>query len=240
MKIAIYGDSFGSGFGFKLSNNALEKLKYIGKDWTEILSEKYDITNYSEFSSSLVFSASLFEKTHCNYDKVVFLATHPGRITMGNPSKNQPLPHFVNYEYSKMWQHRAQIEGWNTELSSILAYYLYIYHEPYDLLIHNSLIEHVKKTRPDTIMIPNFKNSFNDIIGNTLTDIFEMENTVWKVKYPILDYDLRKCHLTPENNLRLAEKMDTWISGSPVDIRVSDFVQPTVTKENYIFKELPQ
>lgn len=238
MKIGIYGDSFGSGFAFNVSQSGKQYLSYIGLDWTEILASKYAVTNYSAFSSSLVYSADLLKSTHQLYDKVILLVTHPGRVTMGFPSENQPTPHFVNYEYSKLWYDRAKKEKWLTELNSVLDYYIYIYQEDHVNLIHNSLVDYCKKLRPDIMLVPNFNNSFENIVGNTLTDVFAMENTAWNIEYPIFEYDMRKCHMTKENNEILANLAVKWLNGDSVILDVNDFVKPVLSKEFYIFEEL--
>ena len=239
MKIAIYGDSFGAGFAFNVSKKGRALLSYIGDDWTEILASKYNVTNFSEFSSSLVFSVNKLEQTHTQFDKVIFLVTHPGRVTMGNPSRYQPTPHFVNYEFSKLWSDRAKKESWVKELNSVLDYYLYIYNDSHATTTHLSLVNYITTLRPDTILIPNFDNSYKNITGGTLTDIFEKENKYWGVKYPIFEYDMRKCHMIRENNEILSHKMERWINGEPVLIDANDFVVPTLSKERYIFKEKP-
>lgn len=238
MNIGIYGDSFGSGFAFNVSQSGKDHLSYIGLDWTEILASKYTVTNYSAFSSSLVYSVDLLKTTHHLHDKVILLVTHPGRVTMGFPSDNQPTPHFVNYEYSKLWYDRAKKENWLTELNSVLNYYIYIHQENHVNLIHTSLVEYCKTLRPDIILVPNFYNSFENILGNTLTDIFAMENAAWGIEYPLFDYDMRKCHMTKENNEIFANTVDNWLNGSQAIIDINSFVKPVLSKEFYIFKEL--
>lgn len=238
MKIGIYGDSFGAGYAFNVSARGKKLLEYIGMDWTEILAARYSVTNYSAFSSSLVYSVDMIEKTHTEFDKIILLVTHPGRITMGNASKLQPTKHFVNYDYSKLWSDRALQEGWFKELTSVLDYYFYIYDDDHVNLTHRSLVNYIKHIRPDALLIPNFSNSFNGILGNTLTDIFDMENKVWDIEYPIFDYDMRKCHLTKENNEILAAHIEQWLRGTPVNINLDKFVKPLLSKDYYIFKEL--
>jgi hypothetical protein len=238
MKIGIYGDSFGAGYAFNISANGKKLLEYIGLDWTEILATKYAVTNYSTFSSSLVYSVDMIEKTHIEFDKIILLVTHPGRITMGNPSKLQPTTHFINYDYSKLWADRAFKEGWLKELNSVLDYYFYIYNDDHANVTHRSLVNYVKYIRPDTVLIPNFSNSVDGTLGNTLIDIFEMENKEWNIEYPIFDYDMRKCHMTKENNEIFATCIDYWLQGNPVCINLDNFVKPLLSKERYIFKDL--
>ncbi len=238
MKVGVYGDSFGAGFAHKIPNGFLPKLSHIGKSWVEILSEDYHVSNYCEFSASLVHSVNQFVKTNHNYDSVLFLVTSPGRITMGHPSKNQPLPHFISYDSAKLWTERATKEGWLEQLDSVLNYYFYIYDKEHVNLIHQSLVDRIKKIRPDTIIIPNFLDSFEGITGNTLVDIFDLENRHWNISYPIFEYDMRKCHMTKENNEVLACYAKRWIQGETVNIDISDFKRPISSKDMYIFKNL--
>lgn len=238
IKIGIYGDSFGAGFAHKISKSMQDHVAYIGDSWVEILSKTYQVTNYCEFSSSLVHSANTFVNTHHLYDKVMFLVTCPGRITMGFPNDRQPLPHFISYDSAKRWESIAKKDGWLTELNSVINYYLYVYSPEYEKLIHQSLVDKIKSIRDDVIVIPNFHDSFEHIHCNTLDDIFNMENTEWQVSYPIFDYDLRKCHLTKENNEILASHAVKWLNGDKVVINVDDFVKPLLPKTRYIFPEV--
>ena len=139
---------------------------------------------------------------------------------------------------SKLWYDRAKKENWLPELNSVLNYYIYIYQENHVNLIHTSLVEYCKTLRPDIILVPNFYNSFDHISGNTLTDIFAMENAAWEIEYPLFDYDMRKCHMTKENNEIFANTVDSWLHGSRAVIDINSFVKPVLSKEFYIFKEL--
>jgi hypothetical protein len=50
-------------------------------------------------------------------------------------------------------------------------------------------------------------------------------------------FEIRKNHLTKENNIILANKMEQWIlHGTPLNLSPQEFVKPTEPLENYFIK----
>ena len=240
MEIAVYGDSFGdSHHSFKsLTNEQKQKLSFVKDSWVEILAKKYSVTNYCKYSSSFEWSVNNFVKTHTNYDKIIMLVTSPDRITMGNPHNKQPTPHMVDYKNSVLWKERAKKEGWNKHLDAVLDYYIYVYNEELVDLKHKALLEYVKQLRPDTILIPCFDHSFEHP-GANLNDVYQFENRHMNIQTPILKRDIRKCHLTNENNAILAKIVERSIHGEDFFMDLNDFCIPKDSKEKYLHKDLP-
>lgn len=226
MKIAIYGDSFGTD---PIGVKDYSLYPYVEKSWWEMLSQKYQVTNYCEWSASLLFSLDQFIKTHQNYDKVIFLVTHPRRISLNDNGK---FRHFVNYEYSTLWKQTAKKEGWSNILDAVLNYFKYIEDESYSNLQHNSYLNYIKTIRSDITLIPCFEDSFEN--NFCLFDIFNLEQQHWKIDYDVAKLDIRKGHLTNPNHKLLYKIFDNLIQTGKFDANIEMFTQPDLPKYQYI------
>ena len=240
MKIGIYGDSFGdSHHNFKnLSKDKKQRLDAVGDSWVEILAKKYQVTNFCKYSSSFSWSVNNFVKTQNQFDKVIFLVTSPDRITMGFPHQNQPTPHMVDLHNSKLWQDRAKKEGWSKHLNAVLDYYVYVHNKELVRLSHDALLAYIKSIRSDTILIPCFEHSYKNH-GNCMSDIYQMENNKWGVKDPITIRDIRKCHMTKENNKIFANFIEQNLNNNDVTIDISQFKVPDESSSLYLYKDMP-
>lgn len=251
MKIAIYGDSWGS-----LGLN--EPHSYLG--WPEILANQLnvEVTNFSVVGSSLYYSYKEFIKNHKFYDINIFLITSIGRMYVDT------MPHNIakhvsglsnvleNKENFKQSTHldratKEQIEKIN---DALVVYYLYLQDNERDSDTDNALIYHAKSISNNTIFIPCFAHPDRP----SLIDIYEMENRVTKASETyflkgiepnaIIDgkclRDNRVCHLTKRNNEILAEKIITAINNNTmsVDLSITDFSEPTESlDEILVWKE---
>jgi hypothetical protein len=65
MKIAIFGDSYSSTYGY----GGVKPYP----SWSLMLSENYDVRNFSENGSSLYYMKLLFDKHQQDFDKIIFL-----------------------------------------------------------------------------------------------------------------------------------------------------------------------
>jgi len=240
MKIAIYGDSWGS-----LGLN--EPHSYLG--WPEILANQPDVkvTNFSVVGSSLYYSYKQFIKNHSSYDINIFLITSIGRMYVSS------MPHSIakhvnglsnvleNKETFKQLTNldkatKEQIEKIN---DALVLYYVYLHNDEQDHDIFNALLYHAKSLTNNTIFIPCFKQP--DQLS--LLDIYEMENRVSGAseKYFLQGIEInsilgdkclrdnRVCHLTKRNNEILAEKIINAINNNmkSIDLSITDFVEPT-------------
>lgn len=226
MKIAIYGDSFGAN---PIGVKDYSLYPYIKESWWEILATKYNIKNFCEWSASLLFSLDQFISTHENYDKVIFLVTHPGRITVKDTTTYR---HFVNYEYSTFWRKTAKEQGWNDLLDAVLSYYKYIQNDNVEKLQHQSYLSHLKSVRKDIHLIPCFRHSFNTQFS--LCDIFDKEQAYWNVKYDVNKLDIRKGHLTNNNHEILASIFEKTIQYNVFNPTIEMFKNPDLPKRKYI------
>lgn len=226
MKIAIYGDSFGAcPIGVKNYND----YPHVQSSWWELLSEKYNITNFCEWSASFLFSAEQFTRTHDKFDKVIFLVTHPRRITIKDNNKNR---HFVNYEYSTFWKEDAAKQGWSDVLNAALYYYKYIEDKDYSNFQHISYLNYIQNLRNDVLYIPSFKDSFDN--NFCLCDVFDKEQKYWKINYDVGKLDVRKGHFTNPNHKIMYNILDNYLKYNKFDIDLSMFVYPDLPKRKYI------
>jgi hypothetical protein len=242
MKIAIYGDSWGS-----LGLN--EPRSYLG--WPEILANQpgVEVTNFSVVASSLYYSYKEFIKNHKFYDINIFLITSIGRMYVNTMPEYFDLAKHVSglanvlerKESIKKITHlskstKEQIEKINEALE---LYYVYLQDDEQDSDVDNALLHHAKSITTNTIFIPCFKQPDQP----SLLDIYEMEDRITGAseKYfskgiymnSIVDgkclRDVRICHLTKRNNEILAEKILKAINNKTmsIDLSITDFAEPT-------------
>lgn len=243
MKIGVHGDSFAT---VKQSNQT-------DQSWFEHISEYgHDVTAYGKNAGSLFYSLSNFLKTHHNFDRNVFLITSPYRFV---------IPKQFD-EFSENWRYISGL--YNTEtfindakhkkaptevidiLTAAEQYILHIQDIEYDKYIHNLMIAEISRIRPDTILIPCFENSMENLGENIpLLRINEEENKSlgknWNREWERLirsHIDLRRCHMTEENNIMLGKKIINCIeTGNKLTFRVEDIVIP---KESIIKYFIPR
>lgn len=228
MNIAIFGDSFAS---YLSSVNP-------APSWCQLLNCKYKkIDNYSEPASSLYFSVSKFLEHHTKYDKVIFLITAPGRLTLPDNSTfvdsyGNPIRH-VTAE-SAIRVSTAERNGWTYPKPTMqmfkiaTEYFTHIQNDNYDEYTHALMISHIKAVRPDALFIDCFK---------TIFPMTQLENAHYGIDDNASDYlDVRNCHLTSKNNMMLACAVETWIDTGVFSYTADMYVEPTEPFSFY-FKE---
>jgi hypothetical protein len=208
MKVGVFGDSYASNVE---GNSTLS--------WVELLGKKYNVTNYSSSGTSLFFSMQLFEEYQAKYDKIIFLVTCPGRILLDETScVNQgarSITGLRNCEYKIDSLDLSQEDL--TVYNAVKDYFLYVQNAEYDSYVHNLMVEEIKRKRPDTILIPSFKDSFNGVT-NSMRDVQEKEDGMNYVQE-----DSRHCHMSETNNKIFASKVEEWLAGIPVSINLDDY-----------------
>jgi hypothetical protein len=231
MKIGIFGDSFAS---FKSEENATPT-------WVDILSEKYDVTNFAVPGSNLYYSVITFLENNRRFDKIIFLVTVPGRLHLPDWVTVDINDKFVQGPVLAEWQFNNHI--YLTRVESLarkaaVDYYIYLDDSKYNNFIQELMVNKVIDCRPDAVVIPVSESSFGNnkyLNKKTLVDIFHKENLAWnETMTTLLDkLDFRNCHMTAENNVIFANKVEQWINGDTMQIDLDDFVIP-MNKEFYI------
>jgi len=246
MKIAIFGDSYAHNFELK----EFEKCN-SAVSWVDILSEKYDITNFAISGSGVFFSFREFKKHHSYYDKIIFLVTQSGRLllhermklelnTMSKLPMNVLQQHINNIDTAEFML--SEVERTNgslmdkKRLSAIKDYFLLVMN-PEEQSVYSYLMEkEVQSIRPDALI-----QTVTGSPGKDLWSIANMEIEHWGETQETINqmnlFEIRKNHLTKENNVILANKMEQWIlHGTPLDLSLQDFVKPTEPLKNYFIK----
>jgi hypothetical protein len=202
MKIGIFGDSF--------SDPTYVNNDY--KSWVCLLAQQHSVTNFSKVGSSLWWSYNIFKKERLNFDQTIFVITFPGRLYI------ESLDSHIN----------ARAEHWPVidKINLGEVYYKYLFSTEREFDFHYLM---TKDIIGKSIVIPAFEESIEKLDGHSLCYIADIEELGYFNKKPNGRLDLRKCHLTKENNLMVFEKILNSLnkSSSIITFNKLDFVQPT-------------
>jgi len=228
MKIGVFGDSF-----------AILKLNPT-PTWVDILSEKYDVTNYAVTGSNLYYSINEIKKHHDQYDKIILVVTEPGRLKVADHIPLGLSQQFINGPLDQKYIHRKSLNEYERLVwEAANQYYSCLQDDDYERYIHNLMLTEIKTIRPDIVLIPAFLNSWYNVSGGTMIYIYHKENTAWNFDSTtvVTQYtDNRNCHMTAENNAIFANKVEKWLDGELVYIDLNDFV--TTTDKDFYLKKL--
>lgn len=227
MKIAIFGDSYSSTYSY-IDNNPYPS-------WSEMLSTKYDVVNFSENGSSLYYMKLLFDKHQQDFDKIVFCITAPGRLefkvaTLENYPELTPwyqhistihiikdrlkIPHLTELDkkrYKLLYEYLLEIQDFKQEE----------YH-------HLMMVKDIIKQRPDTLLIPAFPNSLTDQT-DCLEHVTIFEDKIFN-KQTGSYKDSRLCHMSLENNKILFTIVEEAILNDKnrIDLDIKQFTDPSM------------
>ena len=239
MKIAIFGDSFADCMWF----SRLKIQPQNGPGWPELLAEKYDVTNYARGGTGLYYSYDLFCKHHEMYDTVIFVSSAPHRFAVHLPESNDTF-HIVPGSGTTK-QKMAEFHRYKADLRVIQAaddYVSYVLDTERENIFGKLMIDDVCRRRSDALLLPAFWILDNPLIP--LSHFSSMEQQYYKLSQDAVASrnltDLRKCHLTDENNQMVYQKVMNAINekSSSISMSISDFKTPT--KEwNMYWKVVP-
>lgn len=243
MKIGIFGDSYTQKY-----NNS--DIVNDTKNWVDLLGQKYQLTNFGSGGSNLYYSVTKFKKYHANFEKNIFIVTEPGRLRLNSgPLLNIPGLHTAEHNYNQIMKNLASpvvenLLNFPTDkmklqiLQAAIDYYTYIKNDDYDQYVHNLMINDIVSLRHDTIFIPINEHSLpNCSSKNQLNCIYRLENLEWGFHAGPNMEDIRHSHMTYENNVILADKVEEWLHGKPVDIDINDFIKPDISLRDFYLKK---
>lgn len=241
--ILILGDSFADA-----TSCWPHRFSDVGPGWTELLAQhdSYNITNLAVGGSSFYYSYKNFIENHSNFDRVVFLVTHPGRISLD-------IPNLTNYSSAR---HHSGLDSLSSlkklanydkialdYINALEDYFLYIQNHDYDVYCQWTFIEHIQRLKPNTILIPCFNNSLPNILGDPMSEIGHKEiASVFNIEFTHSIFknlanqglnDARKCHMCEENNYIFYLEVLKWMNGEPVSIDLSVYKEPTKDVSHY-------
>jgi hypothetical protein len=225
LKIGIFGDSFGYEESiFKTSKTYISDL--VGKSWVTLLRDYAEISNFCEPGSDLYFSYKNFIDNYNRFDKTIFLITNFNRFSFKFDNKFVHA-HSVNSANAQLLSHSGS--RYNAIKASI-DYFLYLQDDEKDKIVYDLLLNDIKSKKS--------KISFINCFGsNSLNEIMQKENRVWNLpnRYTFKEKftDIRKSHLTSNNNKLLFNKVLNWIIDDiTFDINVDDFYEPNIDEKH--------
>ncbi len=231
MKVAVFGDSWAREIDDARSINTTPA-------WWSILSATYDLTNFGRSGSSTYYSYDLFEKAHADFDKIIFIASAPGRIHLPDELKlrSSCLGDLRNHQVTSLTDAEstvAFIKKYDpnaihdiNKLETIIAYYTSVMNLNEQGLINNMYQRMVKYTRGSEVLVI-------DSIP-ILYPISMFETTHWGIDLPTVFQqgyrEYRKCHMSAENNVMMAREIDGWLKTGNFNLTQDKFVTP---KDNW-------
>jgi hypothetical protein len=239
MKLGIFGDSFVAG---KMNKNL---------SWVEIISRKYETVGVHGLSgTNLYYSIENIKKYHEQYDKIILVSTLPGRLKLATYVSNidPKTPYMASISVVEVLK-AQELKKANPdqirlrELDAAYNYFIFLQDLQYEQYIHYLMLDDVKLLRPDIIIINGFEESSRDKNNpsNNIDSITKKENKHWGFDSGWISWnttnlvDTRNCHMTDENNIIFASKVEQWINGEPVLINLDEFVTPD-NKDFYLIK----
>ncbi len=241
--IGIFGDSHGDCTYLDWNN-----LKTIGLGWPELLALKYNVTNYSMGGSGMYYSYNLFKQMYSKFDIIVYVPTQANRFSVYCPDEGQTrhmVPGFLIAQAARELGNVRHRPNDYKALEAAIGYSTYILDEKKEEEMKRLMLEEVKRLRPDTIFIPAFSDDRIVELDVDLSYIANMELAAYgtnlaalrAARNPLLD--IRKCHLTDENNRMLFDKVTIAIDNNHTSVRLaeSDFVKPKDPFTKYFVNE---
>lgn len=234
MRIGIFGDSF--------ADDVMHRDYANYPSWVELLRTLYnmDVTNFAAAGSSLYYSFNLLEQNHFKFDKIIFVTTASARITIPDhiPVIDPRTRHInsiftAEHILSRDWppmtpENRKAVEA-------AREFFLYLCDHNREELFHNLMIERLRKTFADKIIMIDALPKDNNIGMLSISNKEITSNGLDPLDFR--HNDARMCHMTKRNNEIFAEKVVSWLNGQPVNINLDDYVVPA--KEELIqYKKL--
>ena len=244
MKIGIFGDSFAD-------NKTGREPIYQETSWPSLLSNKFDVTNYSKAGSGLEYSLEQIFLHADKFDKIIFVSTSPQRMMINEDHHHKLIQD--EEDDMTLWHHirpgdlrERKVNGkedkfYNMALKVAQQYSdLFVKNDHLDMrvaLIWKALKAHygdklllLYMAVPETggYIGQKFLRRYNIWPDNemSLYDITDYENQLIFGKNPYNpEYDRRSCHITHWHHNMLYEKMLRWIHSGEFSLTAKDLVE---------------
>ena len=239
MKVGLYGDSYVDPYVDK-------NFESVRIPWSEYLIQQIGpiVDNYGINGSNLWTTWKKFKQTHSQYEKIVIAVTSVHRYIINSPWGNpEYYPGFSAIEdalkigrYS--WQNvpEDQLAKHKQNLSIFKEYIIRIGEDDYRSDMHYLMVEDIKRTRPDALLIPCFygsldreppdpKKRFNNLSDISYLDVqtLKKETGVISESFYSIYYDLRANHFSNENNQKFASLINQWVKTGIFDLNSVDW-----------------
>lgn len=244
-RIGIFGDSYGN----------LNLDRSSSTSWIDILEEKYDVSNYAEPALSFWHCYDRYVKFgKGNYYNVFII---PNYDRFQSNYLEQLLPKFIKKNYMTSWYNipesipwiRQEVEKHKSEiahvdiilkvLDSLEVFWLYWQDTPPQRNQILIALENIKMKDSNILFIDVNQDSLSGDLGLTNLSLWELEQLQFKLDLSKGILDLRKNHLSEENNIILGNKILHAIENnlSELRINVNDFVVPNTKLNECVFKD---
>ena len=222
-KIGIFGDSYSTPFS--LSFDQTIDTNKAGTAWVNLLKNDYCIDNYSFPGSSLYYSYYQFLEHYKKYDKIIFVFTLPGRISLKHPLKDK----FMHLSYHHGIDLKRIMYPDDIKYYEIISDYIKFVQD----MEKEDILYNLMKT--DVI-----QKSNNLITLNTsdLMKITQKENLHWGIDFEqqLKVNDIRHCHLCKENNIILYKIIKKCIDINTQYVLNLDDYTTCDNKEDYLLE----
>lgn len=226
MHIGVFGDSFAD---YCVRNRDVTP-------WFDIVRQhSYSLVTHAKCASSLNFSFEQFIRNHSKYDKVIFIAAPPGRITIPD--------HYREFEKSKLdfLQHQmSSLVDFHIKEAPVLkasdeiiahlhaakSYFLFLHDDYLEEITRLAQVSYIKQLRPDALilsMVPK-ETDYLSLMQVSKTEISASNHNHLP---PGPFFDKRQCHMSQENNEIFANKIMQWIDTGILHMSLDDFIFPT-------------
>ena len=262
--LAIFGDSYaqnGSDVFGKLKSQTLgleqdktvRRLRKQLRFWGNMLN--YDISIFGFGGTDLLWSYAQFLEHHSSYDKIIFVATQPSRVTVNKSysiKKNDDRKSTCGYIDAEHKENNATDIKLKDFYNALKLYHLHVSgrYANRDILMAASVFHSIRAIRPDVKFIKAFDMHYsvwkpyhtNEISipnVNCLHNIYNYENKLFG-KQPKDTVDSRVAHLTKESHNILVDLISKWLDTDNTwfDFDIRDFsnISPD-PKEYFIHKD---
>jgi hypothetical protein len=249
--LLIFGDSYAEEQLIAYPRgHYYHKLVHSTTSYHEILrrSELFSkIKVYAVGGSDLWSQFKLFKEHYTENDQVLWIITHPGRLSLSPRCHYPNLSSCLNLLHAHTNNPQLVNSVGNkqkiTEINAAIEYFKYLKRNDYDMYVQESILNDILKISKDAILIPAFHDSFGTVpTEDYLGKLFIKENIVFNVdtvekymKKLETHYDLRRNHMIEENHVIFAEQLIERIrNGTEIDY--SKFVYPDTKDIDKYFK----
>lgn len=225
MKIAVFGDSFAERTATDI--------------WWQFLQSHHahQVTSFGEGRSSIAFSAALVNRYATNYDFVIWCVTGPGRLSLKNND------HSHCHYASHLVDHRPVLDSQDTVSDQQAAYHAYLRHIfdfDDEVLVGKALVHYLLASHDNLMVIPCFLWPLESVFN--LYTVSEREAQHCFPGQDLCDIyrhyaDQREGHISPDNQLVLAELVNQNLEPGTFTSGYEPFVVPTASR-NHLFKAL--
>ena len=231
MKIAIYGDSFGTETPiFETEHPNLSK---VGTPWVSLLRQHYNVDNYCVSGSDYYFSFNNFLKNYKRYDINIFIETACNRLSI---KQNNVFVHNHNIQSATAKLKDSTDNSLNNIYKASVQYFTHLHDIEKDEVLTSLMRKEIERLDSNCFFIKSFGE-------HGLFNITLNENKIWKVNptYTKDDkfLDLRYCHMTKENNHTLYKIVyDKILTKEKFSYTLDDFVGTRLQDKNlYLVKK---